>query len=84
MKYIIQKNNGYILSIGTGKLGEEISETQYNEILVIIRNKPQETEIIGYRLKEDLAWESYEKELQPQHEFSDSEILSILLGGVSS
>ena len=84
MKYYEYKEDGYIVCVGTGGMGEEITEEEYNAIMDIIAHKPQETAEIGYRLKIDLTWESYEKEPQPdpsEEEVTDSEALEILLGG---
>lgn len=81
MKYYEYKEDGYIVCVGTGGMGDEITEEEYNEIMTIIRNRPQETAEIGYRLKTDLTWESYEKEPTPEPEPTAEEALSILLGG---
>lgn len=81
MRYIKIVDNGYILGIGTGNSGNEITEDEYNEILSVIRNKPQDTETVGYRLKTDLTWESYEKEPQPEPDLSAEEIVDIIFGG---
>lgn len=83
MKYFKQIIDGYIVGISKGGHGVEITESEYNEIMTIIRTHPQETETIGYRLKTDLTWESYEKEPQPEPEIDDIEAMSILLGGAS-
>ena len=84
MRYYKTIDNGYILAIGTGNGGTEITESEYNEILSVIQNHPQETETIAYRLKDDLTWESYEMEPIPESdEVDDSEALEILLGGAS-
>lgn len=83
MKFKIVEN-GYICGIGVGNTGIEITDAEYNEIASAIQTKPEETAEIGYRLKIDLTWESYEKEPQPDPEdedVPDSEALSILLGG---
>lgn len=66
MKYIIRIKDGYIISIGTGNRGNEITEAKYNQILNIIRHKPPETETIDYRLRTDLTWEECEKQPQPE------------------
>lgn len=84
MKYYKYTDNGYILAVGTGGMGVEITEAEHTEIMDVIANKPQETAEIGYRLKTDLTWESYEKEPPPdpsKEEVPDSEALEILLGG---
>lgn len=78
--------NGYILAIGKGNGGDDITESEYNEIMTMIQNPPQETELTGYKLKDDLTWESYEKEPAPdpsEEELDDSEAIEILLGGAS-
>ena len=81
MRYYIQKDEDYIYGIGTGESGEEITETEYNELLTIIRNRPVR-EGYGYKLKTDLTWEEYVLPPQPDDPDAD-EILSILLGGES-
>lgn len=84
MTYCKFLDNDYILAIGTGNGGEEITKSEYDTILSVIQLRPQETETVGYRLKADLTWESYEKEPTPlPDEISDSEAMEILLGGVS-
>lgn len=81
MRFYKIVENDYIFSIGTGNSGTEITETEYNEILTAIRNKPEATETTDYRLKTDLTWESYEKEPVTDPDVDDSKALSILLGG---
>lgn len=82
MRYYKIISDGYITAIGTGNGGTEITEAEYNEILAVIRTKPSDTETIGYRLKSDLTWEQYEKELpDPDPEIDDAELLDILMGG---
>lgn len=84
MRYFKLVNDGYILFIGKGNCGTEITESEYNEIMSVIQNHPQETETIAYRLKDDLTWEPYEMEPIPESdEVDDSEALEILLGGAS-
>ena len=81
-RYYKQILNGYILCVGKNIGGEEITESEYNEILQVIGNKPQKTDTADYRLKEDLTWEEYEVEPPDQDpELDDSEALDILLGG---
>ena len=62
MRFYKTIENGYITSIGTGGGGTEITETEYNEILSVIQNKPPRDGSIDYRLKADLTWEQYERE----------------------
>ena len=86
MRYNKQTSNNYILAIGTGYGGTEITETEYNEIMAIIQNHPT-AEGNGYRLKADLTWEEYDLPPKPEpsdeDELSDAEALSILLGGAT-
>lgn len=81
MRYYIQKDDEYIYGIGTGESGEEITETEYNELLTIIRNRPVR-EGYGYRLKTDLTWEGYETPPEPDEPDAE-ELLNIILGGES-
>ena len=81
MRFYKQIVGGYILAIGTGTGFEEISETEYNEILSVIRNKPPATETTDYRLRVDLIWEEYPVDPpDPDPEIDDSELLDILMG----
>jgi len=59
MKYYKTVDNGYIISVGTGSGGTEITEQEYAEILATIRNKPTARDGYDYRLKTDLTWEEY-------------------------
>lgn len=83
MRYYKQTSNGYILAIGTGNGGTEITESEYGEIMTAIHNKPQRTEDTDYRLKDDLTWEAYHIEPSPEPDPDPEEALSILLGGAS-
>ena len=83
MGYYKTIHDGYIYSIGTGNGGTEITESEYNEILTVIHNKPQATETTDYMLKADLTWEAYEMEPAPEPEPTAEEVLDILLGGES-
>lgn len=76
-------SDGYILSIGTGNGGTEITEAEYNEILSVIHNKPTAPETTDYRLREDLTWEPYQLEAEPETEPDAAEILDILMGGAT-
>lgn len=81
MKYK-QIRTGYIVSIGENIGGVEIPETEYNEILSVIHNKPPATDTTDYRLREDLTWEEYPIDPpDPDPEIDDSELLDILMGG---
>ena len=81
MRHYKEIKNNYIFGIGTGNGNTEITESEYNNIMNVILNKPQETQTIGYHLKTDLTWEQYEKEPEPEPEPFAEELLSILTGG---
>lgn len=40
--------------------GEEITESKYNEILSMLRNRPTAPDGYGYLLTAELEWELYE------------------------
>lgn len=83
MRYYKITNNGYISAIGTGAEGTEITESEYDEIMTAIKNKPHATATTDYLLKEDLTWEMFEREPSPEPEdddLDDTEALNIILG----
>lgn len=84
MRYYKQIIDGYIISIGTGAGNTEITEEEYNSILSLIQNRPQ-ADGKDYRLKTDLTWEECDLPAPPEpsdnDELSETETLSILLGG---
>lgn len=53
-KYI---NDRYIIGVGTGLGGEEITEQEYNNILDKINNRPEAPEGYSYRLTTAMEWE---------------------------
>lgn len=65
-------------------VNDENTESEYNEIIAVIQNCSQANGK-GYRLKTDLTWEEYDlpplTEPSDEEEISDSEAISILLGG---
>ena len=82
MRYYNIVDNGYILAIGTGAGGTEITEAEYDQILAVIHAKPVKTETEDYRLRDDLTWEAHAvppPESDP--DVDDSEALQIILGG---
>lgn len=83
MRFYKQTDGDYITMIGIGSGWTEITESEYNEIMAVIRNKPQGTATTDYRLREDLTWEEYEIPPMPEPDIDDSEALEILLGGES-
>ena len=82
MRYYKMISDGYILSIGTGNGGEEITKAEYDETLSVIHNKPAATETTDYRLREDLTWEEYQIDPpDPDPEIDEAEVYEILFGG---
>ena len=83
MRYYKQTSNNYIIAIGTGLGGTEITKAEYDEIMAIIQNRPS-AEGKGYRLKTDLTWEAYdlppEREPSDEDELSDAEALKVIMG----
>lgn len=67
MRYYKIVENGYITAVGTGGGGTEITETEYNQILTVIQQKPQRTETTDYHLLPDLTWEEYQR-IDPEPE----------------
>lgn len=75
-------DGGYILAIGEGNGGEEITRAEYETILAAIHALPEAPAGKGYRLKTDLTAEAYDLPAEPtETDISDSEALSIILGG---
>lgn len=69
MRYFKIVENGYIICIGQGNTGTEISKTMYNKIFRIIQNKPVPPEGKDYKLRDkDLEWEEYTPEPEPEPE----------------
>lgn len=85
-RYYKQTDGMYILTVGVGVGGIEISVDEYREILSVIQNRPT-AEGKGYRLKADLTWEEYDLPPVPEpsddDEISTDEALNILLGGAT-
>lgn len=83
-RYYKQTDDVYILAVGVGAGGMEISADEYSKILSIIQNRPSAYDK-GYRLKTDLTWEAYDLPPVPEpsddDEISTDEALNILLGG---
>lgn len=82
MRYYKDIQDGFIVAIGTGGGGVEITENEYSSIIAVIRNKPARTDTTDYHLREDLTWEEYERVDPPdEDEPSAEEVVDILLGG---
>lgn len=75
-------DGGYILAIGEGNGGEEITREEYETILAAIHALPEAPAGKGYRLKTDLTAEEYDLPEEPaETEISDTEALNIIMGG---
>ena len=81
MRFYKTIESGYIIAIGTGGGGTEITESEYDQIMAVIQNKPSRTETKDYRLELDLTWEEYDRPPEPEPELDGEELLDILLGG---
>lgn len=84
VKYYKAIENGYIKAVGTGSIGEEITETEYRTTINTIKCKPTAPSGYSYRLTVDLEWELYELppvEVEEDPELSDSEALAIIVNG---
>ena len=83
MRYYKMIIDSYLVAIGNGSGGTEITADEYAELLNIIRTKPVASEGYDYRLKTDLTWEVYERPVIPleDDEISDTEALNIITGG---
>ena len=82
MRYYKQISDGYILTVGTGAGGTEITKAEYDRILAVIRAKPAKTETEDYRLRDDLTWEAHAvPPPKSDPDVDDSEALQIILGG---
>ena len=83
MRYYKMIIDGYLVAVGSGSGGTEITAEEYAELLNIIRTKPVASEGYDYRLKTDLTWEVYERPVIPleDEEISDTEALNIITGG---
>ena len=61
MRYYKTIIDGYLVSVGTGTGGTEITESEYNDLLSIIHNRPTPQTGFDYKLKADsLEWELVE------------------------
>ena len=60
MRYYKTIDSGYLVLIGTGFGGEEITAEEYHNITKVISDVPTAPDGHAYRLKADLTWELYE------------------------
>ena len=78
MRYYKVVENDYIYGIGIGAGSEEITETQYNEMLSMIHNRPAAPEGFTYRLTKELEWELQELPPVEEAEATEEDFLSAL------
>ena len=76
MWYKIVKD-GYITVIGKGSGGTQISESEYNDIMTVMKTVPTAQNGYAYRLRENLTWELSAAD----DEISDTEALKIITEG---
>ena len=82
MRYYKEVKDEYIIDVGTGLGFTEITESEYNEIMLIIKSCPTPPTGFDYFLRIDLTWELIELPPEPvDPKIDDSEALKILLGG---
>lgn len=72
-RYYKNIENGYLIAIGTGPGGEEITKEEYDEILGVIRSRPQAENGYIYRLKADLSWTLEEAPAIPEEDTEATE-----------
>lgn len=89
MRYNKTVQNDYIVSIGTGDGGEEITREEYEATLAVIKNAPKPTDGLAYRLRADLTWEEYEQPPieepeTPEAEPTTEEMLAAIKEGVNT
>lgn len=80
MKYYKTINDGYLVSVGVGTGGIEITETEYNDLLSIIHSRPTPSTGFEYKLKADiLTWELVElPPIEEDDEVTESDYLDAL------
>ncbi len=78
MRYYKIINDGYLIAIGTGSGGIEITEEEYESILSIINDIPSAASGYDHRLKENLTWELYERPIVVNDEVGGDELITML------
>lgn len=86
MRYFVEYADNWIIAVGAGFGGEEITKEEYENILSVISNCPTPESGYDYRLKKDLTWELVELPPAPEYDPEATEVdyLEALceLGGV--
>ena len=57
MRYYKNTEDGYLMAIGTGDGGTEISEEEYNALLIFLNERPEAPENMEYWPTATLDWE---------------------------
>lgn len=67
--------DGYIVAV-------EKSDSNYEDVLNAINNRPTAPDGYGYRLREDLTWEQYELPVveETEEELTNEEAYNIIMG----
>ena len=68
VRYYKRVENGYLIAIGTGPGGTQITADEYIQLQETIAARPLPPEGYDYRLTEDLIWEEYDAQLIPAGE----------------
>lgn len=68
MRYFKCIKSGYILAVGTGTAGDEITPSEYEQIMSVIAARPATPEGYGCRLTTELTWEQYALPPEPTPE----------------
>ena len=81
MRYYKVVLDGYILLVGEGHNGTEIAKSEYDEILIAVKNVPPSPSGYAAKLKEDLTWDFVPVEPpDPDPEIDETEAFNIILG----
>lgn len=64
-RYYREDVDGYLVSIGVGDGGTEITAEEYDNLLALIADKPAPPEGYDYRLTSELEWEQHELPVAP-------------------
>jgi hypothetical protein len=73
MRYYKIIDSNYLVFIGVGNGGLEITETEYNSLFEIINNKPTAPTGYDYKLTKELEWELYELPQAEPEEMDETE-----------
>ena len=82
MRYYKIIDGDYLVAIGRGTGGEEITDKEYTKLKEIIKDRPMISGDGNYRLTTNLIWEMFtppESDADP--ELSAEEALAIIMGG---